>query len=511
VFKSSGGLLTLLVLCLLSASVVAGCGGSDGGGAAGGGGEGSSESLTVGRASEVTSLDPQQISTGQDIITQSALFDALVKPTADFQGMEPRLATSMEAEEGSRTYTFSIPPDLEFSDGSPLTSADVKFSINWAKKGTFYGPMLTSISSVRTPDPQTIEVRLSQPDSLVLPGLAHAFIVPKGFGGQEATEFFKRPVSSGPFELESWNPGQEMELVRNEAFRDPAPLRSVLYRVISDSNARINAFQAGEIQLNEYVPEEQIDQIEQDTLIEVDPSSRLVLAVTNNTEPPFDDVDVREAFSLALDRQALLESVWRGNGEPLRGLLPPGVPHAVGVPGGEATWSHDLARARQLLQSSSHPGASFTLVTAYDRGINSTVTDAMQNQLTQAGFKVEIEVVDFATLIDRLLGKQFKVGMLTNGAYLPTAGEGLITYASLYPPVAGWDADEAAEFVADYRNAASDADRDDAARRFESWAHEDFLATPVGAPFVHLARDPSIDGLEVTPAATYSLGTVRVG
>lgn len=500
---------TLLAFVVPAILMLAGCGSSEGGGA-GSTGE-PSDALTIGRASEVTSLDPQQITTGQDLITQSALFDALVEPTADFQAIQPRLATSMEAEEGSRTYTFAIPVDLEFSDGSPLTSADVKFSIDWAKGGGLYGAMLSSIASVRAPDPQTVVVKLSQPDSLVLPGLSHAFIVPEDFGGQKAAKFFEQPVSSGPFELESWNPGQEMQLVRNEAYRDPAPLRSVLYRVIGDANARINAFQAGEIQLNEYVPEEQIDQIEQDTLVEVNPSSRLVLAVTNNAEPPFDDVKVREAFSLALDRQTLLETVWRGHGEPVRGLLPPGVAHAVGLPGSVSAWGHDPTRARELLQSSSHPGAAFTLVTAYDRGINSTLTAAMQDQLTQAGFEVELEVVDFATLIDRLLGKQFKAGMLTNGAYLPTTGEGLITYASLYPPVAGWDAEEVAQFVADFRDADTDADRDDAARRFEQWIYDDFLAIPVGAPFVYLARDPSVEGLEVTPAATYSLGSVRVG
>jgi ABC-type transport system substrate-binding protein len=499
VVKLSQGLVALVVLLAL-----VGCGSDDGGDAP-------KDSVTIGRASEITSLDPQQITTGQDLITQSALFDALVKPTADYQGIEPRLASSMDAEEGSRSYTFELPADLKFSDGSPLTSEDVKFSIEWAKGGSLYGAMLSSIDSVETPDPQTVVVNLAQPDSMVLPGLAHAFIVPKDFGGQKPKQFFEKPVSSGPFVLKSWSPGQRMQLARNKSFRDPAPLRTVTYRVIADPNARINAFQAGEIQLNEYVPEEQVDQIDEESVIEVDPSSRLVLTVTNNAKPPFDDVKVREALSLALDRQTLLEAVWRGNGEPVRGLLPPGVAHAVGVPGGEATWNHDLARAKQLLASSSHPGAGFTLLTAYDRGINQTVTEAIQDQLTQAGFDVEVQVVEFATLIDRLLSTDFEAGMLTNGAYLPTAGEGLITYAGLYPPVAGWNADEALAFVTDFRNATSDAERDAAAERFEKWIHDDYLAVPVGAPFVHLARDPSLEGLEVSPAATYSLGEVRAG
>ncbi len=514
--RRRGTRLTFLLLCVFAALALAACGSDDDGGGGNGGdnasgGDGGSGSLTIGRASEVTSLDPQQISTGQDLITQNALYDSLVRPTEDYQDIEPRLATSVDYDEQSHTYTFKLPADLTFSDGKPLTSEDVKFSIEWAQGGSLYGAMLTSIASVKAPDPQTVVVKLKQEDSLVLPGLAHAFIVPKDFGGQKPKTFFEQPVSSGPFTLESWNPGQEMQLVRNDEYREPAQLQSVLFRVITDANARVNAFQAGEIQLNEYVPEEQIETVDPDALVEVNPSARVVLAVTNNTKPPFDDVDVREAFSLALDRDALLESVWRGHGTPVAGLLPPGVANAVGVPGGAATWAHDLPRAKELLASSSHPGASFTLVTAYDRGITPVVTDAMQDQLTQAGFKVKLEVVDFATLIDRLLGQEFEAGMLTNGAYLPTAGEGLITYAGLYPPVAGWDADEAARFVTDFRTAKTPEERDEIAGAFEQWIHDDHLAIPVGAPFVYLARDPAVEGLTASPAATYTLDEVRIG
>jgi hypothetical protein len=100
--------------------------------------------------------------------------------------------------------------------------------------------------------------------------------------------------------------------------------------------------------------------------------------------------------------------------------------------------------------------------------------------------------------------------MLTNGAYLPTSAEGLVTYAGLYPPVAGWDAKEAASFVTDFRNATTTQERDAVATRFEDWVHQDFLAIPVGAPFVYLARNPAVKGLAVTPAATYALGGVSV-
>jgi peptide/nickel transport system substrate-binding protein len=502
-------LAVLCALSLLCAAIVAGCG-TDKGASSGSAKRSTSDTVIIGRASEVTSLDPQRITTGQDLITQSALFDALVKPSADYQGIQRRLATAIKTDKAGRTYTFTIPSGLKFSDGSPLTSADVRFSIKWAQKGSLYGAMLSSISSVSARDPQTVVVKLSQPDSMMLPGLSHAFVVPKDFGGQKATKFFEKPVSSGPFQLESWDPGQQMRLVRNDNFREPARLHAVVYRVISDSNARINAFQAGEIQIDEYVPEEQVDQLDKSGLVEVNPSSRLILMVTNNAKPPFDDAKVREAASLALDRKALLESVWRSHGEPVRGLLPPGVANAVGVTGGEATWGHDAARAKQLLASSSHPGASFTLVTSYDRGVNSTLAEAMQSQLGEAGFKVKLEVVDFATLIDRLLGKQFTAGMLTNGAYLPTSGEGLVTYAGLYPPVAGWNAKEAAKFVTDFRNAADTQQRDAVATQFEDWIHQGYLAIPVGAPFVYLARDPSVKGLDVTPAATYALDGVGV-
>ena len=106
--RRRGTRLTFLLLCVFAALALAACGSDDDGGGgnggdnAGGGGDGGSGSLTIGRASEVTSLDPQQISTGQDLITQNALYDSLVRPTEDYQDIEPRLATSMDYDEQSQ-------------------------------------------------------------------------------------------------------------------------------------------------------------------------------------------------------------------------------------------------------------------------------------------------------------------------------------------------------------------------------------------------------------------------
>jgi|GEM_PF-855171 len=466
--------------------------------------------MNIARASEVASLDPDALATTEDYNTQEALYDALVRPADDGQSVVPGLASAWKYDASAKTYTFTMRPGLKFSDGAALTSKDVKFSILYAKKGTTYGNLLAAITSIATPDDSTVVLHISHPDALLLPGLAFAFVLPADFGGKSKAAFFKRPVSSGPFTITSWSVGNTMSLTKNASFWDAAKvsLGKVVYHVTHDATARINAVKSDQDQLDEYLPTAQIAQLQKDQVYRVDPSARNTLLWTNNAKAPFDDVKVRQAAALALDRPTLLKAVWSGYGAPVQGIIPPGVPNSQSKLTGADTWPFDVAKAKASLAASKTPHPTITLLVAYEGGIDATLTSAVQEELEAVGFKVKTQVTDFATAVNQAISGSFQMFLVPNASFLPTAGEAMGFYVSTFGAVGGWDTKKADTYLEQFRTATDDAGRDAAVTAFEAWNQQLANIIPVGVANLFMAKSARLSGLHVSPFDTYRLDEV---
>jgi peptide/nickel transport system substrate-binding protein len=466
--------------------------------------------LNIARASEVASLDPGALATTEDYNTQEALYDALVRPADDGQSVVPGLASAWKVDDAAKTYTFTMRPGLKFSDGSPLTSADAKFSILYAKKGSTYGNLLSAIKTITTPDDSTVVLHITHEDNLLLPGLAFAFVVPTDFGGKAKAAFFKRPLSSGPFTMTAWSVGNTMSLEKNTNFwnADKVSLGKVEYHVTHDTTARINAVKADQDQLNEYLPTAQIAQLSKEQVYRVDPSARNTLLWTNNAKAPFDDVKVRQAAALALDRPTLLKAVWSGYGAPVQGIIPPGVPNSQSKLTGADTWPFDVAKAKASLAASKTPHPTITLLVAYEGGIDATLTSAVQEELEDVGFKVKTQVTDFATAVNQAISGSFQMFLVPNASFLPTAGEAMGFYVSTFGAVGGWDTKKADTYLEQFRTATDDAGRDAAVTAFEAWNQELANIIPVGVANLFMAKSPRLSGLKVSPFDTYRLDEV---
>jgi peptide/nickel transport system substrate-binding protein len=491
-------------LAVLACAGLAACGSSTNS-AGGGGAPQRGGIVSIARPSEVDSVDPGLLTTDEDYNTDEALYDALLRPTADGQSLAPGLASSYDFDKKSLTYTFHLRPKLSFSTGAPLTSKDMKFSILYAEKGSTYGALLSAVKSVSAPDPNTVVVKLSHYDNLFLPGLAFAFALPDNFEGKSKSAFFKRPTSSGPFKIRAWSPGRQLTLVKSGAFWDAANTYpdGLNIRIITDATARINAIKTNQAQLNEYVPTSQAAQLQPDQLVGVDPSARNVMLATNNAKAPFDKVAVREAASLAIDRPLLLKTVWGGHGAPVQGIIPPGVPNSQSHTSGATTWEYNPAKARELLARAGTPHPSFTLLVAYEAGIDATLTSALQSELQSVGFHVSVHVTDFATAVNQSLAGEFQVFLVPNASYLPTAGEAMTFYASTFATIGRWNVKEAETYVARFRTASTDSARDAAVTAFESWNKRLVNIIPVGEPELFVAKSASLTGLKMSPFYTY--------
>ena len=466
------------------------------------------QTITIARSSDITSLNPQELNIGEDYETQQALYAGLVRTSADGKTIEGDLASSWSFDERTLTYTFKLRGGLEFSNGAPITAADVTYSIEYAAKGVEYAPLFSAISAVTTPAPDEIKVKLSRYSNLLLPGLAFAFVLPHNLNGEKPLDFFKDPVSSGEYSLVSWSPNSQMVLAANPHYWDPGAVltKHLVFQIIAEENARLDALQAGNVQLDEYVPDEQVAALPSAQLLLSNPRASLVFLETNNGRPPFNNISDREAAALAIYRRLILKTIWRA-GVPSQGLLPPGLEDSHPTPTGSEAWEYDPTKAKAIL-AGTHP--TVTLLASYERGIDSKLVDVLQQELEQVGFHVTVDVRDFASAVTQLLSGNFSFFLSPQSAFLPTVGEPITTYLTLAAPGAHWNTSLLAGYLNRFSLAKTLAGRRQAGIEFERWAHSQWVASPVGNPGVYFGIDKDLRGLLVQPFGTYRLGSLQI-
>lgn len=304
------------------------------------------QTLERGNGPEPDTLDPQR---AQGLSAQQVLrdlFEGLMRDDAEGR-LVPGAAESFERSPDGRTYTFKLRGDGRYADGAPVTAADFVHAFERALDPVTAAPsaaMLLPIEGaparlrgdegplgVRALDTQRLEIRLSAPRSDFLRRLALPVAMPvrradlAAHGGQ-----FTRPgklIGNGAYVLAAWTPQASLTLARNPHYRraSEVPIESVRYHVTEDASQELKRFQAGELHLTETLPPGQLERLRalhQEELV-VTPAYASFWLGYNLRHPKLRDVRLREALSLALDRDILVRHI-TGNGEmPAYGLIPP--------------------------------------------------------------------------------------------------------------------------------------------------------------------------------------------
>lgn len=323
-----------------------------------------------------TTLDP---AVAQDVASWGYLleiYSGLVRLNDKLQ-VVPDIATSWDVSNGGRTYTFHLRADAKFQDGRPITAEDFKYSLDRALDPATHSPVAAtylgdivgatarldgksqSVPGIVVVDPHTLRITIDSPKSYFLSKLTYptAFVVDRR-NVASGPRWFEHPNGSGPFELTSWKPGQEIVLSRNPNYYGTAPtLDAVDYYLGPD--VPITLYQQGKLD----VAPIGVGDLPRVT----DPSSPLrnQLVKTpqlsfsyigfNVHQKPFDDPKVRLAFAYATNKQALVNGLFRGTREVAHGVLPPGIPgydpSYEGVP-------FDPAKAKELLAASPYHSAA---------------------------------------------------------------------------------------------------------------------------------------------------------
>lgn len=367
--------------------------------------------LVLGMTLEPPGLDPTAgaASAIAEIVLYN-VFETLTKIGPDGK-VTPLLAEGWEVSPDLKTWTFRLRKGVTFQNGEPCDAAAVKFSFERAageKSSNKDKRLFASMGFIGTPDAHTVVIGLKtiEPDFLFLIGQATAIIVEPKSAEKNATQ----PVGTGPYKLEAWNKGASITLGQWSGYRAAAgiKIRRATFRFISDPAAQVAALLSGDVDAFPRVAAARsLGQFRNNPrfqVIQAGSRAKTIVAI-NNKKKPLDDVRVRRAIAMAIDRKAVIEAAADGFGVPIGSHYPPSAPGYVDLTPVNA---FDPAKARALLKEA---GVSTPLElslklppTPYARQGGEVVAA----QLAKVGITAKIENVEWA---------QWLSGVYTNRNY----------------------------------------------------------------------------------------------
>ncbi|WP_241160897.1 ABC transporter substrate-binding protein [Plantibacter sp. PA-3-X8] len=388
----------LVALSVAAAVALAGCAG-------GGGSSATGDDATI----AVGSLyEPQNLSNtggGGQGVTEAFtgnVYEGLYRLTDDGE-VEPVLAADSTVSDDGLTYTFTLKDGVTFHSGDPLTSADVKSSIEAvtaedsqsARKSSF-----AVISGIATPDDKTVVITLSERSISFIYNLSYVWIVNDAAKDLKTTE-----DGTGPYTLGDWKRGSTLSLERwDDYWGEPAKNAEVVFTYFTDATALSNALVTKQIDIITSV--QSPDQLSQftdnaDYVVSDGDSTTKELLAFNDRVAPFDQALVRKAVYSAIDTKKLLSSIWGEYGTLIGSMVPPTDP-----------WYEDLTQVnpydpelakQQLAEAGFADGFTFTLDTpSYDP--HPAVAEFLQSELAKVGITVEINTIS----ADEWYSKVFK-------------------------------------------------------------------------------------------------------
>ncbi len=359
--------------------------------------------LVMDMTNPVTTFDPLQIANNENIWVFEQIAQPLFRTSGDGKSVEPALATGYSVSADKLTWTIHLRHGVEFSNGQPMTSKDVVFSLTRAlnPKALWYF-INSNFKSVTADGPDTVILTTKSPWAPTASDLAlfANSIFPANFGGQSAAQFFQHPIGTGPFKLVKWVKGQSVQLVRNTHYWEPGKpyLNGITYDYVPDSNTRIIQLKGGQAQVVEFVPYSLVSSVRAaGDNVTLFPSTQVNYYSLNHQSKPLKDPNVRRAISLATNRAQINKSLFASIGTVATSPLPPSMQYSVPTP---SIVTYDPKAAQAALAKSAYPHGGFTLnfVIAGGDPVQSGAAQIFQAELKPLHINVKISSFDQATV-----------------------------------------------------------------------------------------------------------------
>ncbi|MDA8586037.1 ABC transporter substrate-binding protein [Rhodobacteraceae bacterium] len=360
--------------------------------------------VTVGLQLEPPHLDPTSAAAGAiDQVVYSNVFEGLTRFGPD-GAVNAGLAESWDISDDGKTYTFKLRSGVKFHDGTDLDATDVVFSLDRARaedSTNAQKALFDGIESAEAVDPTTVKVTLKAPQGNFLFNMAwgDAVIV-----APESIENIKtNPVGTGAFTFADWKQGDSITIARNPDYWGEAPaLDEATFKFISDPTAAFGAMMAGDVDaFYGYPAPENLAQFEADPRFNVLSGStegETILAMNNKLEP-FDDVRVRKAVSMAIDRQAIIDGAMFGYGTPIGTHF---APHNSDYVDLTANTPFDPSAAKALLAEAGYPDGFETTLKLPPPSYARRGGEIIAAQLREIGIETEISNLEWAQWLEQV-------------------------------------------------------------------------------------------------------------
>lgn len=405
--------MVLFSVCLL---VLAACSGDD---ETSGEKSSSKKELIVAADQDPVGLDPHITPAASSVRIYSLIYERLINMDSEMQ-LVPGLAEKWEVSEDGKTITFTLRKDVKFHNGRELTSEDVKYSFERILNpdtGSTVASYFASVNAIETPDENTVVFKLNTPDAAFLTNTtaSSASIVPK-----EVEDLVTEAVGTGPFIMEEMKSGQYVTLKKNpdHANADSIKYDSIRFNIMKDESQRTAAIRSGKVDIAA-VSADTATLLEKDKNVEVKSYQSMEYSYLgiNVAKEPFNDVKVRQAISYAVDRQEIIDSVWKGEAS-LTGPISPALDQwAIDVTK-EPSYTTDQEEAKRLLKEAGFADGFDTVIytaSTYPDMIDSA--QVIQEQLKAVGINAEIKQLEWGAYIDMWKSKDtdMLVGRNTSG------------------------------------------------------------------------------------------------
>ncbi len=406
----------MLVLALMLSAVLAACGTQDDANPAETGDADveatAGGDLIIAVPSDAVSLDPHGSNDVPSSNVSTNIYDSLLYQDADGE-LHAALATEWELVEDT-VWEFQLRDGVTFHDGSAFNAEVVKANFDRvldpdvASPRSFLFDMITEVTVV---DEFTVQFTTEFPFAPLPSHLAHtgggiisldsieADYAAMADGKDPGSVINESPVGTGPFVFDDWVPGQYVKLAKNDNYwGEPAKVDTVTFNVVPEDLTRVAELETGNAHIIEQVRSTDVSRIDAnaDSFVELTDSLSLAYIGFNLDKEPFNDVRVRQAISMAIDKDMIINGLLDGYGTPAVGPLAPNV---FGFNENVSPIEYNIEKAKELLADAGYEDGFETTIWTNDNPARMDTAEFVQDQLKDIGIDVSIEVIEWGTYL----------------------------------------------------------------------------------------------------------------
>lgn len=387
----------LLVISLMVALVLTGCGNKPAEQPA----AQVKDTVTVALQGEPSSLDPQYPDDGNMRAVTNNVFETLVAIDGKTLQVIPQLATEWKNVDAT-TWEFTLRDNVKFHNGDAFTADDAVYSIQRILDPAFKSQIASNVSTIKEAKvlaPNKIQIITNGPDPILLKRLITLAIVDKKFVSANADKVVTEPIGTGPYKVTGWNRGTDITATAFDGYWGTKPaIKNVKWRFIQEASTRLSALKAGEIDFAVNMLPEYIKELPQ---AKTENSVEIYWIRFNQLRGPMVKKEMRFAANIAIDRQALADSLFAGAASPAPGQM--AKPGFFGYSNSVQPYPFDKAKAKEMITAAGYKGEVVELVSERGRWLkDGEITEAVAAMLTDAGFNVKIKFLSWQEWLDTL-------------------------------------------------------------------------------------------------------------